>query len=196
MIAWLRGTVVDTGPASIVLDVHGVGYDVSVPGRTALRASGELALHVHTSVREDAIQLFGFTTPAEKALFLALVTVQGVGPKTALNALDALTADALARAVNTGDLRALSQVSGVGKKTAERIVLELKGKVVGGGGDATQATPAAPKVDDAFAVALAQLGFKKSEIDAASQRLADEGLATAPLPERIASALRRMGASR
>lgn len=193
MIAMVRGRVVDNAAGSVVIDVGGVGYEVSVPGRTALRLSGEVTLWIHTSVREDAIQLFGFETQSEKALFQQLITVQSVGPRTGLNALDALTAEALARAINAGDLRALGQISGVGKKTAERIVLELKGKVAAPVGEVV--APAA-KVDDAFALALAQLGFKKSEIDAASARLADEGLTNAPLAERIASALRRMGASR
>lgn len=193
MIAMVRGRVVESSASGVVIDVNGVGYDVSVPGRTALRLAGEVTLWIHTSVREDAIQLFGFESQSEKALFQQLITVQSVGPRTGLNALDALTADALARAINAGDLRALGQISGVGKKTAERIVLELKGKVSAPVGEVV--APAA-KVDDAFALALAQLGFKKSEIDTASAHLAEEGMAAAPLAERIAAALRRMGASR
>lgn len=192
MIAMLRGEVADRAPGRLVIDCQGVGYDVQVPGRTALAVAGGTTLWVHTVVREDAILLFGFESKAEKELFEALIGVSQVGPRLALNALE-LPADALARAINAGDLRALSQISGIGKKTAERIVLELKGKV--SGGVAGPVAPA-PRADDAFALALAQLGFKKSEIDAAAARLAEEGQAGASLPERIAAALRRMGPSR
>lgn len=195
MIAMLRGNVADTGTGRLVIDVNGVGYDVQVPGRTALTATGELTLWIYTSVREDAIQLFGFSSKTEKELFEALISVNQVGPRIGLNALDSLQPDALVRAINGGDLRVLSQISGVGKKTAERIVLELKGKLAAPVGTAPVAAPTA-KADDAFALALAQLGFKKSEIDAAAARISEEGLANAPVAERIASALRRMGASR
>lgn len=190
MIARLRGTVAEVSADGIVLDVNGVGYDVQVPGRTAEAARLEttMTLHIHTAVREDAIALYGFATPSEKETFLLLTTVQQVGPRLALNALSALTVDAFARAVNTNDLRALTSISGVGKKTAERIVLELKGKVVAGSSTPIAAARTAP--DDPLPLALAQLGYKKSEIDVAVAKLSERGLESATLQERLAESLR------
>lgn len=194
MIARLRGTVAEIALDRLVIDVNGVGYDVQVPARTAeaARLDTALTLHVHTAVREDAIALYGFATASEKETFLLLTTVQQVGPRLALNALSALTVDAFARAVNTNDLRALTGISGVGKKTAERIVLELKGKLVA---SATAAAPAARVApDDPLPLALAQLGYKKSEIDVVIAKLAERGLDKAPLQERLAESLRIVAA--
>lgn len=191
MIARLRGSVAEVAAGHLVLDVNGVGYEVHIPARTAevARLDATVTLHVHTAMREDAITLYGFASPAEKEAFLLLVTVQQVGPKLALAALSSLTVDALARAINGNDLRALTAISGVGKKTAERMVLELKGKFAW--------TPESPAVatakaapDDPLPLALAQLGYKKSEIDVALARLAERGLAEGPLDKRLAESLR------
>lgn len=190
MIARLRGQVAEVAPGRVTIDVQGVGYDVQVPRRLSetLRADAQVVLHVHTEVREDALLLFGFESAAEKDAFLQLITVQQVGPKLALSALDTLPVAELARAIEGNDLRALSAIPGVGKKTAERLVLELRGKLAW----SPAASPAAarPAVDDALPLALAQLGYKRSEIDLALTRLAEQGLADHPLPERIAAALR------
>jgi Holliday junction DNA helicase RuvA len=190
MIARLRGNVAEIGTDFLVVDVGGVGYEVFVPTRTAevARLDSPITLHVHTQLREDALTLYGFASPSEKESFLLLTTVQQVGARTALNALSTLTVDTLARAVNGNDLRALTQIPGVGKKTAERIVLELKGKL--GGGPAAIPTTTRATPDDPLPLALAQLGYKKSEIDVALARLADKGMAAAPLNERLAESLR------
>jgi Holliday junction DNA helicase RuvA len=191
MIARLSGSVAEIAPDHLVIDVQGVGYEVFVTTRAAetARLDTPLTLHVHTALREDSLTLYGFTTAAEKATFLLLNTVQGVGARTALNALSALTVDALARPVNGNDLRALCTIPGVGKKTAERMVLELKGKLAfSAAAIPTSAPRAAP--DDPLPLALAQLGYKKSEIDTALARLAERGLAAAPLNDRLAEALR------
>ncbi len=192
MIARLRGTVAEVAPDHVVLDVNGVGYEVFVPARTAetTRVDAPLTLHVHTAMREDAITLFGFTSPSEKETFLLLTTVQGVGPKLALGTLSALTVDALSRAVNGNDLRALTGIPGVGKKTAERMVLELKGKLAWAPASAAVATATKAAPDDPLPLALAQLGYKKSEIDVALARLAERGLGEAPLDKRLAESLR------
>jgi Holliday junction DNA helicase RuvA len=195
MIARLRGDVVEIAPDHLVLDVNGVGYEVFVTTRTAdtARLDAPVTLHVHTALREDALTLYGFASASEKVAFLQLNTVQGVGARTALNALSTLAVDALATAVNGNDLKALCGIPGVGKKTAERMVLELKGKLSGAAAAIPTSAPrAAP--DDPLPLALAQLGYKKSEIDQALARLADRGLTAAPLNDRLAESLRMFAA--
>lgn len=190
MIARIRGEVVERGPGRLVVDVGGVGYELFVPTRVAEEARDQVVLSVHTSVREDAIVLFGFANVQEKGLFEQLIAISGIGPKLGLACVSGLDPEAFARAVNGGDVRTLSQVPGVGKKTAERIVLELKGKVSGGLGPV--AAPGPRVADDGFALALAQLGYKRSEIDTALAHLAELGKAEAPLAERIQLSLKRL----
>ena len=127
----LRGKVVELSPTSIVLEVGGVGYDVRIPLSThdALRGKKEACVYTHLHVREDDMRLFGFGTPAERELFRFLVSVSGVGPSTALAALCALTPEDVARAISSGDHRVLQRIKGVGRKTAERIALELRARV-------------------------------------------------------------------
>ncbi|MDP2310349.1 MAG: Holliday junction branch migration protein RuvA [Pseudomonadota bacterium] len=195
MIARLRGDVVEIALDHLVLDVNGVGYEVFVTTRTAetARLDAPLTLHVHTALREDALTLYGFASAADKVAFLQLNTVQGVGARTALNALSTLAVDALATAVNGNDLKALCSIPGVGKKTAERMVLELKGKLSSApSAIPTSAPRAAP--DDQLPLALAQLGYKKSEIDQALARLSERGLTAAPLNDRLAESLRLFAA--
>ena len=191
MIARLSGTLAAIEGDTLVVDVHGVGYAVSVPTRlaAAARIDTGVVLWVHTAVREDAITLYGFGTTGDRAAFELLIGVTGVGPRIALSALSALSVADLARAIEGNDLRALSAISGIGRKTAERLVLELRGKLAWTPGGADPA-PRPAAVDDPLALALAQLGYKKSEIDLAVGRLADAGLGHAPLAERIAAALR------
>ena len=192
MIARLRGEVVERGPGRLVVDVGGVGYEVWVPTRVAEAARDAVTLSVHTAVREDAITLYGFGSFEEKAAFEQLIGVSGIGPKLALACLSGLTVEALARALNGNDLRTLSAVPGIGKKTAERLVLELKGKLVGGGGGEAAAAPVAAKQDDALPLALAQLGYKRAEIDVALAHLEELGKAKAELTERIQLSLKRL----
>ena len=128
MIAHLRGTLLEKTPRSVVVENHGVGYEVTVPLSTfyALPDEGEVSLHVHTNVREDAITLFGFQTRLEKAVFLMLVSVSGIGPRLAVNVLSGIGPGELLEAIAGGDAARLRAIPGVGKKTAERIALELK----------------------------------------------------------------------
>lgn len=195
MIARLRGEVAESHPDRLVLDVHGVGYDVQVPARTAdaARPGASLTLHVHTAVREDAITLYGFSTTDEKEAFERLIAISGVGPKIGLSILGALTPDALGRAIEGNDLRTLTKVPNVGKKTAERLVLELRGKLAFSPSPAGPA-PRAATPDDPLPLALAQLGYKKSEIDAALAHLAGLELAAAPLDARLQASLRYFSA--
>lgn len=171
MIAFLRGTLVDALPTKVTLEVHGVGYEVLIPLSSfdRLPAVGqEVQLLTRLVIREDAHTLYGFMTASERELFRLLVdTVTGIGPKIALSILSGMPPAAFRSAVATGDIRALSQISGVGKKTAERIVVELKDKV----GSATEwdasssARPPAPSESSQHdaVLALVALGFRQPE---------------------------------
>jgi holliday junction DNA helicase RuvA len=132
MIAHLRGTLLEKHPSLVIVDVAGVGYEVIIPvsAYSSMPASGtEVRLHIHTHVREDALTLFGFLTPADKTLFEKLITVSGVGPKLAITALGGLTAPDLSAAIRSGAVEQLVRIPGVGKKTAERLILELRDKL-------------------------------------------------------------------
>lgn len=171
MIAFLHGQVVEALPTQVVVDVHGVGYEALIPlsSYDKLPAPGkEVRLLTHLAVREDAHTLYGFMTTAERDLFRLLIhTVSGIGPKTALNVLSGMSVTAFRGAVAGGDVKALSQISGVGRKTAERILVELKDKVgAAGAWEATSAqralSPEDQKLNDAV-LALMALGFKQVE---------------------------------
>jgi Holliday junction DNA helicase RuvA len=202
MIARLKGEVAELAEDRLCLDVQGVGYDVMVPARLVqtARVGESLTLHVHTAVREDAISLYGFASTQEKGAFEKLIGVSGIGPKLGLAALSALTVEALGNAITGNDLRTLSGIPGVGKKTAERIVLELRGKfsfAPGAGGSA--ALPQAPTrsaEDDAFVLALAQLGYKRTEIDTVRAQLAERGQDGGAVGDRIRAALGLLGGAR
>jgi Holliday junction DNA helicase RuvA len=132
MIAHLRGTLLEKHPNLVIVDTGGVGYEVTIPvsAYSSLPATGaEVQLHIHTHVREDALLLFGFVSAADKALFEKLITVSGIGPKLAVTALGGLTAPDLAQAIREGSVEQLVRIPGVGKKTAERMVLELRDKL-------------------------------------------------------------------
>ncbi len=171
MIAFLEGKLVEALPTQAVIEVHGVGYEVLIPLSSfdKLPAPGQpVKLLTHLSVREDAHTLYGFITAPERDLFRLLInTVSGIGPKTALNVLSGMNVNAFRGAVANGDVKALSQISGVGRKTAERIIVELRDKV--GAAAAWEAasaqralSPADQKLNDAV-LALMALGFKQVE---------------------------------
>lgn len=130
MIAQLTGELAHRSPEQIILDVNGVGYRLQIPLSTfyALPETGKIQLRVHTHVKEDAINLFGFLTDAEKDLFVLLISVSGVGPKLAITTLSHIPADELAMALCQGDIPRLTAIPGIGKKSAERLVLELQDK--------------------------------------------------------------------
>jgi len=171
MITFLRGKLVEALPTQAIVDVNGVGYDVLIPLSSfdKLPAPGEeIRLLTQLIIREDAHTLYGFMTAAERDLFRLLVnTVTGIGPKIALNILSGISATAFRGAVAGGDVKALSQISGVGKKTAERIIVELRDKIGAAGiweaASAERAlSPEDQKVNDAV-LALMALGFKQVE---------------------------------
>jgi len=132
MIAFLRGRVLDKFPNRIILDVSGVGYEVHVPLSTYYEigeVGSEVSLRVHTHVREDTLQLFGFLTPLEQLLFQRLIAISGIGPKLAVAVLSGIDSRELVVAVQRADIARLTRIPGVGKKTAERMVLELKDRL-------------------------------------------------------------------
>jgi Holliday junction DNA helicase RuvA len=189
MIGRLTGTLLEKHPPQVLVDVHGVGYEVDVPMSTFynLPALGErLSLHTHFSVREDAQQLYGFLTVKEREAFRLLIRITGVGPKLALAVLSGLTVDELAQAVALQEAGRLTRIPGVGRKTAERLLLELKGKLA----DALPAAPgaaASPAGIQADALhALIALGYSEREAVPAVKRL-PEGLS---LEEAIRQALK------
>ena len=132
MISHLRGVILEKRPNQAIVDVHGVGYDVTIPVSafsSLPEIGGEVRLHIHTHVREDAFSLFGFLNAQDKTLFEKLISVSGIGPKLAITALSGLTGADLVNAIRTGSVEQLVRIPGVGKKTAERMVLELRDKL-------------------------------------------------------------------
>ncbi len=175
MIAHLRGRILEKSPNRLVLDVNGVGYDVFVPLSTfyGLGDLGtEIALRIHTHVREDALALYGFATLLELDLFERLVSVSGIGPKLAMAVLSGIEPIELVRAIERSDLARLTAIPGVGKKTSERIVLELKDRLPRGPLVAAAAGAAAgdtPAVGDDVLSALLNLGYHRPLAERAVQ---------------------------
>ena len=175
MIGRLHGKLLEKNPPQILIDVSGVGYEVDVPMSTFCNlpeVGGELTLHTHFVVREDAQLLYGFATLAERAVFRALIKISGVGPKIALALLSGITVDQLKDAVDRGETGLLTKVPGIGKKTAERLVLELKDKLAGTGA-ATAAVPTSGARADVVA-ALIALGYSEREAAAATKKLPED----------------------
>lgn len=171
MITFLRGQLIESLPTQIVVEVAGVGYEVLIPLSSFDKLparGGELTVLTHLSIREDAHVLYGFMTAAERDMFRLLIhAVSGIGPKTALNILSGINIGALRQAVVMGDVKALSQISGVGKNTAERIVVELRDKlgkssVLEAGGGPVAASAEDRKFGDALS-ALMALGYKQPD---------------------------------
>lgn len=172
MIAWLQGVLRERQPGRVLLDVHGVGYELQIPvgTYTQLPSQGaEAALHVYTHVREDALQLFGFATAAEKQVFEKLISVNGVGPKLALAILSGLAPDALAAAVHAGDLARLTSIPGVGRKTAERLVVELRDKLAAVAPEVAAAAALSGPAEDVLS-ALLNLGYAEPSARKAVER--------------------------
>lgn len=187
MIAHLRGILLEKHPHQAVIEAAGVGYDVAISVSTyaALPAEGaEVRLRIFTNVREDAIQLFGFLRAEEKALFEKLISVSGIGPKLGITVLSGLAAPELIRIIRAGDVQMLTRVPGIGKKTAERIVLELRDKLDGIGETPTPgvAKPSTISVFTAVqsdvASALVNLGCQRPAAEAAVIKASKEMDAT------------------
>ena len=187
MVAYLRGRVLTTTAETMIVDVNGVGYEVYCSGAAFAKAAvgGTAELYTHLQVKEDGITLFGFASPKEKEMFLRLISVPGVGPKLGIAVLSSMSGDDFAAAVATADVKRLSAVKGLGKKTAEKIVLELHGKIsaaevisagggelggyAGGGEDRLSAS------DEDAVYALMSLGYNRADSVRAVRRAHDGG---------------------
>lgn len=200
MIGHLRGTILSLAPQLVMLDVGGVGYRVHIPLQTSydLERNGvgqEASLHIHTHVRDDAILLFGFLETRERTLFERLIAISGIGPKLAQGILSGMPPKDLAAAIGSGDLRRLNAIPGVGKKTAERLVLELKDKVsdlASPSSDATGAHAPAPASRDAID-ALISLGYRAAQAERAVAAVAKDDDDERSTAEWVRAALRRLG---
>jgi Holliday junction DNA helicase RuvA len=197
MIALLRGALLEKHPSRVVVDVSGVGYDVQVPLSTfyGLGDPGsDVILRIHTHVREDVIALYGFHTPLEQDLFERLISISGIGPKLALAVLSGIESADLVRAIRTQDVARLTAIPGIGKKTAERIGLELKDRLptaVHAQGPATEAARPEDQLREDLLSALLNLGYQRP----AAEKAIDHVLAATPsiaFEQALRDALRSM----
>lgn len=201
MIGHLSGRLHHKSPEQIILDVNGVGYAVQVPLSTFYELpepGGPVSLHIHTHVREDALQLFGFRTVDERELFLMLITVNGVGPRLAVAILSGINPDELRQVLMNRDHRRLQAIPGVGRKIAERIVLELRDRWKDSRDKATDAAPSPPE-GGAYADALSalmNLGYRAPEAGKALSKARSLLGENAPLEQLLKEALRSMAGSR
>ena len=198
MIAHIQGDLNFKSPEYLIIDVDGIGYEVQVPLTTFYDLpdlGSTVSLHIHTHVREDALQLYGFKSRDEKQLFVRLMSVAGIGPRLAVNILSGITPVELAETLLQGDLARLISIPGVGRKTAERIMVELRDKVPSLVQSQDIAIPAKQTADEAMIEdalsALVNLGYKKGvakrAIDEARQRLQEEATLEILLKESLRS---------
>lgn len=185
MIAFLSGTLIEKQANSVIIDVNGVGYEVNIPLSTFYElgdVGGEVSLRIYTYVREDALQLFGFKTIRERDLYLRLISVQGVGAKSGIAMLSGMSADEMIAAIRSENIAKLTAIPGVGRKTAERLVIELRDKVgeLASSVKAEVSTSAGAAADgegmfDDALSALVNLGYKKDAAEKALQQAIKDG---------------------
>jgi holliday junction DNA helicase RuvA len=194
MIARLRGTPVANTPEGLILDVGGVGYLVHATPAAVRKgdSADEITVETYTHVREDALQLFGFATVEEEGLFHLLISVSAVGPKLALNILSGMPAPELATAILHGELARLTKIPGVGKKTAERLVVELKDKIRTSGIASARPSrpPPAASGEEALLSALVNLGYRPAAAERTAESVRRNLGAAAPLEDQLREALR------
>jgi holliday junction DNA helicase RuvA len=178
MIAHLRGKLLSKKPNQAIVDVGGVGYDVtiSVPAFADLPVAGsEVTFHIHTHVREDMIALYGFLRLAEKHLFEKLITVSGIGPKLAITILSGMGADEMVASIRGNDIARLTRIPGIGKKTAERMVLELRDKLPQPTADTQETSPTISGVAEDVISALVNLGYQRAIAEKALSSIPKNG---------------------
>lgn len=173
MIAFVRGIVHSQRIDSVIVDNQGIGYQIYVPSPQSLGLGQETMLYTYQHVREDAVTLFGFLTQQELELFMRLISVKGVGPKTALNMLGVCGADAMVAAIETGDVAMLKKLPGIGAKSAQQIVLDLKGKLVEEPTASSDKKSGNQNITDAID-ALKALGYKQNELSGLVKELTKE----------------------
>lgn len=194
MIAYLEGTIHSLSPERVVINVGGVGYSVNIPLSTyyVLEGKKDAALQIHTQVREDVLALFGFSSGAEKAAFEKLITISGIGPKLAQSILSGIDVNELIDAIARGDAKRLNAIPGVGKKTADRIVLELRDKLIAPGLEMPEPVSARTGVEDDVVSALVNLGYKANAAEKAVARARDEMDEEPEFPALLKSSLRHL----
>jgi Holliday junction DNA helicase RuvA len=178
MIAHLRGKLLEKHPNQAVVETAGVGYDVtiSIPTFSELTSVGsEVALHIHTHVREDQLALYGFGRPEEKQLFEKLITVSGIGPKLGITILSGMPADDMVRAIRGNDIARLTRIPGIGRKTAERMVLELRDKLPPQGADQVREVPSLSATQEDVLSALVNLGYQRTAAEKALSSVEKSG---------------------
>ena len=176
MIGYLKGTLIDKKPNSVLMDVNGVGYLVNIPVSTFYDLPEEgtpLSLFVYTHVREDVLALYGFRTTREKVLFEKLIGVSGIGPKMAIAFLSGMTADELIPAIQRQDILKLTTIPGVGRKTAERVALELREQIPALLSEAAQAAQTKPMQEDLIS-ALVNLGYHRTQAERAVKKVLED----------------------
>jgi holliday junction DNA helicase RuvA len=199
MIGRLRGILLLKQPPHLMLDVNGVGYEIDAPMSTFYElpeVGKEVVLHTHLAIKEDAHSLYGFGQESERALFRTLLKITGVGAKMALSVLSGASADEFARLIQTADITALTRIPGVGKKTAERMIVELKDKLgslpTGVGMPGRNTSPIATDPLSEASVALASLGYKPNEVSMLLKRIEEPGLSAEELIRKaLQAALKR-----
>ncbi len=195
MYSYIKGKITESSENYIVVENNGIGYELNVSANAVCelsKQSGDIKVYCYLSVREDGVSLFGFSSEREKSMFLQLIGVSGVGPKLALTALSGMTTEQFAAAVVRSDVKALSKIKGVGKKTAERIVLELRDKVskdyeTAGETDVVTSAAKTEEANEDAVLALMTLGYTKQEAEAAVLRVQKDGM---PLEQLVYAALK------
>jgi len=195
MIGFLRGVILRKQPPHLLVDVHGVGYEVEAPMSTFYNlpeAGGEVTLFTHLVVREDAQVLFAFGSEAERRFFRSLIKVNGVGPKLALTILSGISVDGFVRCVRENDAAALTRLPGIGKKTAERLVVEMRDRLDDAGAPASLTGVMSHPRDEALS-ALVSLGYKPQEASHMLQAIKETGLSSEELIRRALQGALRAG---
>ena len=195
MIGFLRGRILQRQPPHLLVDVQGVGYEVEAPMSTFYslpEVGAEVMLYTHLAVREDAHVLFGFGTETERRLFRALIRVNGVGPRLALTILSGVSVENFVRCVRDNDSVALTRLPGIGRKTAERLVVEMRDRLEDAGGDALTRNVPMTARDEALS-ALVSLGYKPPEAGRMLQAIKDTGISSAELIRRALQNAARAG---
>ena len=196
MIGYLKGILAEKKPNSLILDVNGVGYLVNIPVSTFLELPEEgstLALFIYTHVREDLLALYGFRTMREKLLFEKLISVSGIGPKVGISFLSGMSSDELIPAIQNADIGKLSTIPGVGRKTAERVSLELREKIPQLMSESAQAAEEKPMREDLIS-ALVNLGYQQGLAERIVKHVLDKSKSDASFEELLKSALHGISA--
>lgn len=199
MIAFLTGTILEKTPSTLIVEVHGIGYQIFIPLNTFYRlpeVKESVSLHIHTHVREDALQLYGFLSPLEKELFLLLLGISGVGPKVALGILSGMELTELVQALRDGNVDRLRAIPGVGPKTAGRLVLELREKVnalsLAGLQTPVSAGSESDKTKEDALSALVNLGYHRTEAKRTVDKIAEETTDSESVEGLIKKALKKL----